>query len=158
MPKCPFAIQKPVSGPSGSYKSGPYRIVHHTTEGTSASAAMAAYAAKRADPHFTVDRTNIYQHIDTGPGARALRNGPSGVETNRLSAVQIEVVGFAGKPKEQGDARQCRAAVPLDRGGARRAEGVAGGPAEAGDGGGQGSGRAQSQRFDLGRARRPLRP
>jgi hypothetical protein len=110
--KCPFATQKPISGPSGSYKGGPFRIVHHTTEGASASAAMAAYAAKRADPHFTVDRTNIFQHIDTGAGARALRNAGGGVETNRLSAVQIEVVGFAGKPKSKATlanvARLCR--------------------------------------------------
>jgi N-acetylmuramoyl-L-alanine amidase len=110
--QCPFAIHKPISGPSGGYKSGPVRIVHHTTEGASASTAMAAYAAKRADPHFTVDRTNIYQHIDTGTGARALRNGPGGIETNRLSAVQIEVVGFAGKPKSKATlanvARLCR--------------------------------------------------
>ena len=53
----------------------------------------------RSDPHFTVDATKIYQHIDTGIGARALKNLRGGVQTNRKSAVQIEVVGFAHLPK-----------------------------------------------------------
>lgn len=99
MAKCPFAVWRPISGPSGSYLGGPFKIVHHTTEGGSASGAMQAYAAKRCDPHFTVDADTIYQHIDTSVAARALRNPPGGVETNRDSAVQIEVVGFAHLPK-----------------------------------------------------------
>jgi hypothetical protein len=112
MALCPFATFTPISGPSGSYVGGPFRIVHHTTEGSSASGAMAAYRAARADPHFTVDRTTIFQHIDTGQGARALRNAPGGVQTNRLSAIQIEVVGFAGRRKSKATlvnvARLCR--------------------------------------------------
>ena len=99
MARCPFATWKPISGTSGSYVAGPFRIIHHTTEGSTASAAMSAYAAKKADPHFTVDGASIYQHIDTGTAARALRNPPGGVETNRHSAVQIELVAFAGKLK-----------------------------------------------------------
>ena len=87
MASCPFATQRPVSGPSGAYVGGPFKIVHHTTEGGSAQAAMDAYAAKKADPHFTVDGAKIYQHIDTGLGARALRNAEGGVQTNRDSAV-----------------------------------------------------------------------
>jgi len=101
MAKCPFAEQKPISGTSGAYVAGPFRIVHHTTEGSSAAGAMAAYQAKRADPHFTVEGANIFQHIDTGTAARALRNADGGVQTNRHSAIQIEVVGFAGKAKSR---------------------------------------------------------
>ena len=62
--------------------------------------ARAAYAANRSDPHFTVSGTEVHQHIDTSAAARALRNAPGGVETNRASAIQIEVVAFAGQPKD----------------------------------------------------------
>ncbi|XYD06802.1 N-acetylmuramoyl-L-alanine amidase [Methylobacterium sp. NMS12] len=109
---CPFAVQKPFSGSSGSYTGGPFKIVHHTTEGGSAAGAFGAYRANRSDPHFTVDGTTIYQHIDTDVAARALRNPPGGVQTNRDSAVQIEVVGFAHRPKAKDTlrnvARLCR--------------------------------------------------
>lgn len=112
MARCPFATWTPLSGPVGSFVGGPFRIVHHTTEGSSASGAIAAFRAHRSDPHFTVDQTTIYQHIDTGLAARALRNLQGGVETNRLSAVQIEVVGTAGRPKPRATlenvARLCR--------------------------------------------------
>lgn len=99
MPRCPFATWKPISGPSGSHTGGPFKIVHHTTEGSTAEGAFAAFRANRSDPHFTIDSAKIYQHIDTGQAARALRNPSGGVETNRDSAVQIEVVGFAHRPK-----------------------------------------------------------
>ncbi|WP_210526894.1 peptidoglycan recognition protein family protein [Rubellimicrobium arenae] len=112
MPQCPFAEWKPITGPSGDHIKDTYRIVHHTTEGSSAEGAMSAYRKHRADPHFTVDGTTIYQHVDTAKGARALRNSKGGVQTNRLGAVQIEVVGFAGrrKPKQtlMNLARLCR--------------------------------------------------
>jgi hypothetical protein len=61
---------------------------------------MAAFRRNRSDPHFTVDSKNIFQHVDTAEGARALRNEPGGVQTNRDSAVQIELVGFAHLPKD----------------------------------------------------------
>lgn len=99
MPKCPFAKQKPISGGVGPHVGGPFKIVHHTTEGSSAAGAFAAFAKNKSDPHFTVDATDIYQHIDTALAARALKNAPGGVQTNRDSAIQIEVVGFAHKPK-----------------------------------------------------------
>jgi hypothetical protein len=112
MARCPFAKWSPISGPVGSFVGGPFRIVHHTTEGSSAAGAIAAFRAHRSDPHFTVDQTTIYQHIDTGLSARALRNLTGGVETNRLSAIQIEVVGTAGRPKArptlENVARLCR--------------------------------------------------
>src|SRR5262245_58042937 len=99
MARCPFAEWKPISGPSGSFTGGPFKIVHHTTEGSSAQGAFNAFRAHRSDPHFTVDATKIFQHIDTGKAARALRNLEGGVQTNRDSAIQIEVVGFAHRPK-----------------------------------------------------------
>jgi hypothetical protein len=114
MPRCPFAQWEPIPDTStgGPYASGPFKIVHHTTEGSSYEGAVAAYIDHNSPPHFTVDATTIYQHIDTGEAARALRNPPGGVETNRDSAIQIEVVGFAGRPKNpqtlSNVARLCR--------------------------------------------------
>lgn len=100
MPRCPFATWKPISGPSGPHVGGPFKIVHHTTEGSTAQGALNAFAANKSDPHFTVDATTIFQHVDTAEGARALRNAVGGVQTNRDSAVQIELVGFAHLPKD----------------------------------------------------------
>jgi hypothetical protein len=112
MPKCPFATFKPISGPSGSFLAGPFRIVHHTTEGSTSAGAEAAYKAAKADPHFTVDGAKILQHIDTSMAARALRHPAGTIETNRHSAIQIELVGFAGKLKSKSAltnlARLCR--------------------------------------------------
>jgi glutamyl endopeptidase len=112
MAKCPFAEWRPISGSSGAHAGGPFKIVHHTTEGSSAQGAFDAFRKNRTDPHFTVDSQKIYQHIDTNEGARALRNAAGGVQTNRDSAVQIEVVGFAGLPKSRATllnlARLCR--------------------------------------------------
>ena len=109
---CPFAIQKPLSGPGQAYTGGPFKIVHHTTEGSSAQGAFDAFKAHKSDPHFTVDSTTIYQHIDTDTSAKALKNAQGGVQTNRDSAIQIEVVGFAGRPKSratlQNVAKLCR--------------------------------------------------
>lgn len=99
MARCPFAVWMEISGSSGSYTSGPFKIVHHTTEGSSAEGAFGAFRANRSDPHFTVDSSKIYQHINTGKAARALRNAAGGVQTNRDSAIQIEVVGFAHRRK-----------------------------------------------------------
>lgn len=112
MPVCPFAVWKPITGPVGNYNGGPFKIVHHTTEGTSAAGAFAAFQKNRSDPHFTVDAATIYQHIDTDKAARALRNAVGGVETNRNRAIQIEVVGVAAVPKSRATlenvARLCR--------------------------------------------------
>ncbi|EJN22768.1 putative esterase of the alpha-beta hydrolase superfamily [Pseudomonas sp. GM78] len=112
MAKCPFAEQRPITGTSGSYTGGVFKIVHHTTEGGSAEGAFTAFKSNRSDPHFTVDASKIYQHIDTDTAARSLRNAEGGVQTNRDRALQIEVVGFAGKPKNKATlknlARLCR--------------------------------------------------
>ena len=100
MARCPFASQVPISAAAGPFTAGPFRIVHHTTEGSTARGAFETYRQARVDPHFTVDHEGIYQHIDTGLAARTLRNDRDApLETNLLSAIQIEVVGFAHLPK-----------------------------------------------------------
>ena len=78
MARCPFATWKEITGPSGGFMDGPFRIVHHTTEGSSADSAFAAFLANKSDPHFTVDATSIFQHIDTDQFARSLRHIPPG--------------------------------------------------------------------------------
>jgi hypothetical protein len=100
MARCPFAQWDEITGAVGAFTGGPFKIVHHTTEGSSYAGARAAYAAHRSDPHFTVAGDSIVQHIDTSLAARALKNRTGGVQTNRDSAVQIEVVAFAGQPKD----------------------------------------------------------
>lgn len=90
------AVWDYISGPAGSYTGGPFKVVHHKTQGGSLSGARSAYRANRSDPHFTVHRAGVNQHVDTEAAARALRNAAGGVQTNRDSAIQIEVVGFSG--------------------------------------------------------------
>lgn len=89
----------PSDRPALFFTGGPPKIVHHTTEGTSIAGAEAAYGAKGSWPHFTVSADEIVQHIDTRYAARALRNESGGVQTNTDTCYQIEVVGYAAKPK-----------------------------------------------------------
>lgn len=97
-PWYPAAIRK-VGNSGGSYTGGPFKGVLHTTEGSSAAGAIGAYAANNSWPHFTVDRDGkVYQHVGIDVAARALRNESGGVQTNRDSAIQVEVVGWASKP------------------------------------------------------------
>ena len=97
-PWYPSAIKRPGNS-SGSYTGGPFKGVLHTTEGASASGAIAAYKANNSWPHFTVDRDGtVYQHVGIDVAARSLQNKAGGVQTNRDSAIQIEVVGWASKP------------------------------------------------------------
>jgi N-acetylmuramoyl-L-alanine amidase len=102
----------PITGGVGAYTSGPFKIVHHTTEGANAAGAFSAFRRDKSDPHFTVDESGIYQHIDTAIAARSLANPSGGVQTNRDGAIQIEVVGFAHRPKSKATlrnvARLCR--------------------------------------------------
>jgi hypothetical protein len=112
MARCPFAQWMPLPWTSGRYLSGPFKIVHHTTEGSTAQGAFDTYAKRHDIPHFTVDVTTIYQHVDTSIAVTALAHPAGTVETNRSSAVQLELVGFAGKPKSKASlenvARLCR--------------------------------------------------
>lgn len=81
----------------GGFTSGPAKGVLHTTEGQTAGGAIGAYTVNNSWPHFTVTFENsvfeVFQHIDTSEGARALLNKSGGVQTNRDSAIQIEIVG-----------------------------------------------------------------
>ena len=83
----------------GSYLGGPWRIVWHTTEVLTAAEAIALFLRHNSWPHFTVDETTVYQHVDTSVAARALENRPGGVQTNRWHAVQIELVAQAAQEK-----------------------------------------------------------
>lgn len=114
MARCPFAQWKPLTSEKGCgrHLGGPFKIVHHTTQGNTAAGAMETFKKHGSDPHFTVDAHAIYQHVDTDFGAMALRNEKGGVQTNRDSAVQIELVGFAERAKDPAAlqllARLCR--------------------------------------------------
>lgn len=99
MARCPFARWMPLPWSAGRYTAGPFRIIHHTTEGSTAAGAFATYQQGHDIPHFTIDDQFIYQHLDTDVAARALAHPPGTVETNRYSAIQFELVGFAGRPK-----------------------------------------------------------
>jgi N-acetylmuramoyl-L-alanine amidase len=100
MAQCPFAAWLPLPGSAGEYVDDhPFKIVHHTTEGSTADVAIATYKQTRNIPHFTVDDMTIYQHADTDVAVSALKHPAGGTETNRSSAIQIELVGFAADQK-----------------------------------------------------------
>jgi hypothetical protein len=88
------------------------KILHHTTEGSTAAGAIGAYRATRSWPTFTLEwtgeRLRIFQHMGLNQAARALANPPDAWETNRANVVQIEHVGFAFSTATWPDAR-CRA-------------------------------------------------
>lgn len=95
-----YPLAKRVTLPdSGGYRGGPWRGVIHSTEGTTAAGAVAAYRANDVSPHFTVSweagALLVLQHIPIDRSASALKHPAGTVETNRMSAVQVEVVGFA---------------------------------------------------------------
>lgn len=97
----PSAIKTIIGNSGGSYTGGPFKGLLHTTEGSSASGAIGAFRSNNSWPHFLIDYAGkVWQFLDTGVGARALRNLSGGVQTNRDSVIQVEVVGFAGKPNE----------------------------------------------------------
>lgn len=94
----PAAARDPMAD-AGYFIAGPYRIVLHTTEGSTYGGARSAYKTNGASPHFTVSyegaRFRHWQHIAINRSAKALEHRSGTVHTNRLSAVQIEIVGFA---------------------------------------------------------------
>jgi hypothetical protein len=83
---------------AGLFKGGPYRGVLHSTEGSTYAGARAAYLKSRISPHFTIGTEGCWQHVDITQASSALVNAIGGVETNRLSAIQIEVIAFASRP------------------------------------------------------------
>jgi lysozyme family protein len=98
MARYPLAIWTPLPG-IGAYTEGPFKIVHHTTQGSTAAGAIATYRQTDNYPHFTVEDDVVYQHVDTTLAVTALKHSPGTVETNRSHAIQIELVGFAERPK-----------------------------------------------------------
>jgi hypothetical protein len=89
------AAQLPDAGP---FVGGPARGVLHTTEGDSYAGALATYKASGNAPHFTVQGDHVWQHVPLDRAATALKHQPGTVETNRLSCIQIEIVGHAASP------------------------------------------------------------
>lgn len=87
---------------AGAHIAGPSRIVLHTTEGATYAGARSAYKANKVSPHFTVSyetgHLQVYQHVALDRSSTALEHRAGTVQTNRQSAIQIEVVAFAAKP------------------------------------------------------------
>lgn len=97
----PAAARDPMAD-AGAHIAGPYRIVLHTTEGGTYAGARSAYKTNNSAPHFTGSyekgRFEHWQHVALNRSATALRHPAGTVHTNRLSAIQIEVVAQAAKP------------------------------------------------------------
>jgi hypothetical protein len=96
----PLAIWSALPG-IGPYSEGPFKIVHHTTQGSTAAGAITTYHQTGNYPHFTVAEDVVYQHVDTNVAVTALEHNPGTVETNRSHAIQIELVGFAERTKSR---------------------------------------------------------
>lgn len=106
MPLYPVADKSVHGNSAGAYTGGPYKGVLHTTEGASGPGAIAAFTTNNSWPHFMVDYVGkVWQFFDTNVAARALMNLAGGVQTNTDSAIQIEVVGFAGQPNSHPQAQ-----------------------------------------------------
>lgn len=86
-------------GPDGGTwadSTSPWRIVLHSTEGPW-DAALSSYRSKGIPPHVQTDpiAKRRAQLISLNRSSYALENDAGGVETNRLRAIQVEVVGYA---------------------------------------------------------------
>lgn len=81
--------------PGSVFPDGPRVLVLHSTETSGwpsyGGGATAPHLTCRAD--FTARKLVWRQHFRLDRSARALRNPPGGVETNRAGAVQLEIVG-----------------------------------------------------------------
>src|SRR5262245_16859138 len=92
----------------GTYVAGPFRGVLHTTQGGWDSS-MGVFSSKLTAPHVMAappshpDGPRIVQFISLDRSAYALANPGGGVETNRRSALQVEIVGFAEDIQELTD-------------------------------------------------------
>lgn len=80
----------------GSYTSGPPKLVLHTTE----TSGMPGYSGGATAPHITYDpRSRFFiQHTPFTTAARALKNEAGGIQTNRDTALQIEIICYSNKP------------------------------------------------------------
>lgn len=94
----PRAVRvEPRKAASSSYVEGPWRQVLHTTELKSYSPSRESYYGHDSFPHATITAAAIHQHYPIDRAARALKNLPGGVETNRLRCVQAEIVWVAAE-------------------------------------------------------------
>lgn len=77
----------------GTFTGGPKKIVVHTTETTG----WPGYRGGASAPHFTVrwngTALEVRQHVGLAHASRAMKNLAGGVQTNRDSAYQVEVIG-----------------------------------------------------------------
>ena len=84
----------------GAYSGGPFRGVIHTTEVKSYAPSKTSYYGHHNPPHFTLvmgaSEAKVYQHFPITFAARALK-GVVGTETNRRSAIQIEIAWKAAE-------------------------------------------------------------
>lgn len=83
--------------PGGSYSGVSWRLVLHTTEGSTIEGAVGAYRQYGSWPHMTIDcrKRRITQHYPFSVAARALKRPRGTVATNGANAIQVELVGFA---------------------------------------------------------------
>ena len=81
----------------GSYSGVSWRLVLHTTEGTSVAGAVAAYQQHGSWPHMTIDcrKRRVTQHFPFTVAARALKRPRGTVATNGANAIQVELIGYA---------------------------------------------------------------
>ncbi len=97
---CPIAVRDDKGANNGgAFVASPPRGVLHTTEGPTYASARAAFAEGNTWPHFSVTFEGgvfkAFQHLSVWAAARSLEHRPGSVNTNRLSAIQIEIVGAA---------------------------------------------------------------
>jgi hypothetical protein len=97
---CPIAVQKISNGGGGAFVGAPWRVVWHTTEGDTIQGGYDALVSKGVEPHFIIDGSQIWQLTPLNVAGRSLQH-TSDPQTNRNNAIQIEMVGFAGRPKSQ---------------------------------------------------------
>jgi hypothetical protein len=64
---CPVAIWRPISGSSGPHLGGPCKIVHHTTEGSTAQGARNAFSQNK-DPRALANLARLCRRIETTQG------------------------------------------------------------------------------------------
>src|SRR6516225_895300 len=94
--KLPFASQN-----GGAYIGGPFRGVIHTTEFKDYTPSTTDYYGKIDPPHFTLvmdgSDSRFYQHFAITVAARALEHNAGTIDTNRRSAIQIELAWVAAE-------------------------------------------------------------
>ena len=85
----------------GAYIVGPFRGVIHTTEFKYYTPSTTSYYGKFDPPHFTLvmedQDARFYQHFPITAAARALEHNAGTIDTNRRSAIQIELAWTAAE-------------------------------------------------------------